>query len=693
MDHATDAATLRDAGDWQGAASAYARHLAAHPEDWPGWVQHGHCVKEAGDPDAALASYRRAELGLGGDADLQVQIGHALKRLGDPAGARAAFARALELDPLSDTAWREVVGLLGGAAPEAGLALLDDLRIVFDVSDLWSWYGSARAPSGIQRIQVEVARAVLARDAMLAEARLAVFRPESASWHEMPREAFWRLAGLSAAAADAFDATWMETRAQVAALLDAAPPLRFAAGSWLVNVGSSWWLPGYHAAVRDARLREGLRHAALVHDVGPVVVPEHSEPAVSASFARWVAALAVSADLVLCVSEATRAELAALWAETLPGVTPPPLQVLRPGHALPPAAGPPHPRAASLAPGGYVLAVGTIESRKDHLFLLNAWLGLLRRHGAALPPLVLVGRAGFESGPVLELLRRAPAFEGRVLWLDDVADGALAALLRDAGFALYNSRHEGWGLPVTEALAAGKVVVAPAIPALVEAGGGLALHFAPGSAPDFSAVVERLLFEDGYRDAVARRVGAEFRPRAWRRMAADLVEALQQAPAEAVPAPPAPPLGTVLSLADIPGTRPRLAMAWGEALRAGGGWHPPEAWGCWTRPGRALLRLALPADTRGPLRLHVALRGATEARSVTLRVGRGARAAMEVPADARPVAALEIDAPGAAIELAIECAGADVGIGVVAAMACAPGDVEARLGLLERLAFVWPEVR
>lgn len=689
----------RAAGDWAGAAAAYAGHLAALPEDWAAWIQHGHCVKEAGDAAAALASYRRAEAGLPQDADLQLQIGHALKLLGDLPGARAAYAQALELDPTGEAAWRELSALLGTTPVEAprGLALLGDPHAVFDVSDLMSWFGSARAPSGIQRIQMEVAGAALAPDAGLAEARLAVFRPGRGGWRELPREAFRRLSALARAGADAQDAAWTATRAEAEAMLDAAPDLAFADGAWLVNLGSSWWLPGYHLAVREARARFGLRYAALVHDTGPVTIPEHSEPAVTARFARWFAALVPQADLLLAPSEATRRDILRLAAETLPGLPVAPIAVLRPDAPLPPAPQAEHPRVRELAGQDYVLFVGTIESRKDHLFVLNAWLELLRRHGERVPPLVLAGRAGFGAGPALALLRRAPALEGRVLWLDDVPDGALAELYRGALFTLYHSQHEGWGLPVTEALAAGKAVVAPAHSGLVEAGQGLASHFAPGSEPEFLATVERLLFEPGFRAGAEARIATGLKLRSWRRVAGDLVGLLVEPPPPPPPLP-APALGTVHRLTEIEAARPEPAMAWAELLRAGPGWHAPEAWGCRTRPGRALLRLPLPEGTPAPLRLHLALRGAETARRVALRAGRGPRQVVEVAAGARPVAVLTVEAPGAAVEVTIEVAvpaddpAPDAGIGVVAVMACAPEDVAARLHFLERLSFVWPEL-
>ncbi|WP_146217007.1 glycosyltransferase [Falsiroseomonas bella] len=698
-----EAAARRIAGDWRGAAAAYAAHLAARPQDWGAWIQHGHCVKEAGDPAGALASYRRAEAGLPADADLQLQIGHALKLTGDLAGAREAYGRALELDPAHGTAWQEAVGLLTtpgiDLAPQR-LRLLDDLRLVLDVSDLLSWFGTHRAPSGIQRIQMEIAAAAAAPDAAPADLRLAVFRPERGAWRELPPEAFQRLRALSRMGADAREVEWATSRAQVEAVLAAAPDFAFPEGAWLVNLGTAWWLDGYDQAVRAARAARGLRYAALVHDAGPVLAPEHSEPAAAARFARWFAALAGTADLVLAVSEATRGDVARLAAQALAGLPFPPLRLLRPDAPLPPPqAGAAHPREAELLGAPYVLFVATIESRKDHLFVLNAWLALLRRHGAAVPPLVLVGRAGFQSGPAVALLQRAPALAGRVIWLDDVADDALHRLYAGALFTIYHSQHEGWGLPVTEALAAGKVVVAPAHSGLLESGQGLALHYAPGSEPEFLALVERLLLEPGFREAAEARIAEGRRLRNWRAVAAELVATLAAMPPEPTAGLPPPPLGLVHRLGEAAAAQPAAVMLWSDLLRDGGGWLPPEAWGCWTRPGRTLLRLPLP-PCAGPLRLHLALRGAAAPRDVVLRLGRGARREVQVAAGARPVIVLELAEPGPVAELAIEAApadaeeqeeGAPVGIGVVAVMACAPDDLAARLSFLERLRFVWPE--
>jgi glycosyltransferase involved in cell wall biosynthesis len=700
----------RDARDWRGAAEGYAAWLAQRPEDWGIWVQHGHCVKEQGDALGAVASYRQAERGMPGDADLQIQIGHALKLAGDRAGARIAYGRALDLAPENEQAWREVATLLaeGGlgeaaSAEAGGLTLLGDLAVVFDLSDLLSWFGGNRAPSGIQRVQMEIVGPALRPGVAATTVLLAVFDAEAGFWRGLPREIFLRLAALARAGADPLDPAWREAVGLGRQAVAASPELVFPQGAWLVNLGSSWWLGDYHLALRAVKARHGVRYAALVHDCGPLLVPEHNAPETVAEFARWFAGLGAHADLLLTVSDATRRDLEALREKHLPGLPRPPAEVLG-LDALParvPPGARPHPGVAALAGRPYVLFVGTLESRKNHLFVLNAWLALTRRQGpGTLPMLVLVGRPGYLSDPTLALLRNAPALRDGVRLLSDVPDSALAGLYEGALFTLYNSFHEGWGLPVTEALSHGKATLAPDHSGLKEAGLGLALHFRHQSEPDFLDAVERLIFEPGFRQAQEAKVRAGLKLRDWRQVTDDLLARLAAAPPAAEAQPQAAALGAVHRLAEISAPLPDPSMALADLLRAGEGWHRAEAWGCWTRPGRAMLRLPLGQPAPGLLRLHLMLRAPATAQSVTLSTPGAEPLLLELAAGAQAVAALEIADPGAVLEIAIEAQAApeteatdarSVGIGVISAMACAAEDLAARLAYLERQRFVWPE--
>ena len=68
----------------------------------------------------------------------------------------------------------------------------------------------------------------------------------------------------------------------------------------------------------------------------------------------------------------------------------------------------------------------------------------------------------------------------KVHLLQDVSDAQLASFYEGCLFTIYNSFYEGWGLPVTESFAFGKIVVTPSHSSLIEAGRGGAVFFEPG---------------------------------------------------------------------------------------------------------------------------------------------------------------------------------------------------------------------
>lgn len=124
------------------------------------------------------------------------------------------------------------------------------------------------------------------------------------------------------------------------------------------------------------------------------------------------------------------------------------------------------------------LVVGSVEPRKNHAAALDAHEIYLAR-SAFRRPLVIAGGSGWHSGPLHQRFTALAAGGAPVRYLGYVPDSELVALYA-RGFALIApSWHEGFGLPVIEAMTAGLPVLASDRTSLPEVGGAAGRYFSP----------------------------------------------------------------------------------------------------------------------------------------------------------------------------------------------------------------------
>ncbi len=205
-----------------------------------------------------------------------------------------------------------------------------------------------------------------------------------------------------------------------------------------------------------------------VHDLSYLRVPETVSSA-SARYRDLVPRSLRRARLVLTPSAAMAEEVIGEYGYDRDRVLATPLGVDPAWFRIPDARSSELP--SSELPPRYLLFVGTLEPRKDLPGLLAAYRLLLEaeRNGPEVPPLVLVGPAGW--GPALDL---AGVPHERVRSLGYLEEEQLRPVVARATVLCFPSLYEGFGLPPLEALAAGTPVVASDIAATREVVGALA---------------------------------------------------------------------------------------------------------------------------------------------------------------------------------------------------------------------------
>jgi glycosyltransferase involved in cell wall biosynthesis len=179
--------------------------------------------------------------------------------------------------------------------------------------------------------------------------------------------------------------------------------------------------------------------------------------------------------------------------------------------------------ALGLKPGGYLLTLGRLEPRKNHVTLLRAYAQL----GPDTPPLVIVGQRDFHYGAVFDEIHHLQLGQ-RVRVLEGVDDAALPAVLRHALLFVYPAFAEGFGMPVAEAMASGVPVITSSTTSLPEVAGPGALLVDPASPAQLTQAMVRLLADADLRQRLVQAGLQHVRRFDWQASAAVFVTTLRR---------------------------------------------------------------------------------------------------------------------------------------------------------------------
>jgi glycosyltransferase involved in cell wall biosynthesis len=192
--------------------------------------------------------------------------------------------------------------------------------------------------------------------------------------------------------------------------------------------------------------------------------------------------------------------------------------------------------------GPYVLTVGDLQPRKNHIGLIHAFADLLRNQPQVRHKLVCAGKPTWFAPQVYEAARRS-GIADRIVFTGFVEDGDLLSLYNACDCFIFPSYYEGFGIPILEAMACGRAVACSNTSSMPEVADGAGILFDPNSRAEIGRALSDILIDAGLRTRLER-LGLQRAPQfTWNRTAErtlgiyqDVVEEKRRAP-ETMPVP------------------------------------------------------------------------------------------------------------------------------------------------------------
>jgi glycosyltransferase involved in cell wall biosynthesis len=498
--------------------------------------------------------------------------------------------------------------------------------IFVDVSDLLLYLLYHPTLSGIQRVQCEIVRHLL--DVPQPEPIRFIILNDGDGLASTETSALLEVIDLIRSVA----ASRADVRGKVRALLDRAMPCTVQSGDTFLTIGAFWGVRGMGRLLQQLK-NSGVIVGIFIHDIIPITDPEYFEAHDVKVFAKGVTEALTFADFILTSSAYNKSSLVSHRAAR--NLKPVPIHVVPLAHELTKsitAESDISGVVANMIKTHYVLCVGTIEVRKNPTYLFNIWKLMVQSGRTNIPTLVFAGRQGWLVHDFIEQLKVCNYLGGRVVVLPNVTDVELDQLYRRCLLTMFPSFAEGWGLPVGESLAYGKVSICSSAGGIPEVGGTFADYVDPYDARGGFEQLVRYLDDPELRHRREDEIAHRFEPRSWRQVADDFLRPTQalarQVPqsggvaAITLPANQFLPISTNAGGIPLDGIEGSLSAE----LVCVSGWRPPDISGAWAAKPVAKLRFRAVAASGSRIVVVLRLAAAAGGKGCRIRISSGSGA-------------------------------------------------------------------
>lgn len=343
-------------------------------------------------------------------------------------------------------------------------------RLIIDISELAAWQGRL---TGVPRVMDELSRRFAAEDSTV----LVGWDSTASRYHQTDLPT--AKPGILKKAVRKL----LKSKSSPATVTPHKSDTLFVLADWH---GSDPAFVDYLVDLKKA----GVILAQMSYDLLPIVTPQYSGHATK-SLTRYTKTIYPLCDIIFAISEHTKQDITG-WLKSNK-LTVPKIKVIRLGDDFK-LAKPSKPTGSYFSgeTKDFLLCVGTIEARKNHALLYYVYKLALQRK-IELPDLVIVGRRGWKSDDIYEVMTTDPQTKNKFIILEKTSDEELSWLYRHCLFSVYPSFYEGWGLPIAESIAHGTPCVCSNTSSMPEVAGDLVSYFSPSSADECLQAITAML--------------------------------------------------------------------------------------------------------------------------------------------------------------------------------------------------------
>lgn len=236
---------------------------------------------------------------------------------------------------------------------------------------------------------------------------------------------------------------------------------------------------------------------AVLYDLVPFTHPETVEEHTRQVHTSWWLKAPLHVDSVMCISNTVRSQFLQ-WQEGLDlerKIPAEKVSYFHLGSELPANShDESHLLQIATSETPYFLVVGSIEPRKNHRVILDAF-DILWQNGVAVN-LLIVGAHGWKSEVFFHRVANHPMLNKHLFILSQVADAELNCMYKKTTALIIASLEEGFGLPIVEASQRGVDVICSDIPVFHEVAGERATYFDPCDPASLAQVISSRLISD-----------------------------------------------------------------------------------------------------------------------------------------------------------------------------------------------------